>query len=185
VLTAIKRWLKDRHDRQELLSLRAMMVDIHALLFRENEVTGQLVRMKTGSRLRQLLENRLGVMGPDFLTGVDSDYELDHEGKLLDRLPPERLAELATELGRLAERILLERGNPETGDDSGESTKTVAAAIALSLLSGWLKSKAVVHTSINRAVIKEAQELEDLYFRDIQRLLRLFRGEKAIKEGDA
>lgn len=37
---------------------------------------------------------------------------------------------------------------------------------------------------MNRKVVKEAQEHEDLYYTDIKRLLRLFRGEDAIQEGD-
>jgi hypothetical protein len=35
---------------------------------------------------------------------------------------------------------------------------------------------------MNRKVVKEAQDHENLYYTDIKRLLRLFRGEKAIKE---
>ena len=80
---------------------------------------------------------------------------------------------------------MLERGNPEEWDeDSGEPTVNVAHLIALRLLSGWLKAKSIVHTSTNRAVVKEAQDHQDLYFTDIKRLLRIFRGEKAIQEGD-
>ena len=163
--------------------MRATMVGIQRLLFPENEVTGQLVRMKTGLHLEQHLENRLGIMGPDFLEPVTTDYDLEREGKLLDRLPPQQLDQLATELGRLAGRTLLERGDPETWED-GEDTKNVAHLIALRLLSGWLKSKSIVHTNMNRAVVKEAQDDEDLHFTDIKRLLRIFRGEKAIQEAD-
>ena len=80
---------------------------------------------------------------------------------------------------------MVERGNPEErGEDSGEPTVNVAHLIALRLLSGWLKTKSIVHTSTNRAVVKEAQDHQDLYFTDIKRLLRIFRGEKAIQEGD-
>jgi hypothetical protein len=93
---------------------------------------------------------------------VASDYDLEREGKLLDRVRPERLAQLATELGRLAGRTLLERGDPETWEHS-EDTKNVAYVIALRLLSAWLECKAIVHTSINRKVVKEAQDLEDLH----------------------
>ena len=82
ILTAIKRWLRDRRDRQELL--RVMMVDLQKLIFPQNEVTGALVRMKTGLHLTQRLENRLGIMGPDFMETVSSDYDLEREGKLLD-----------------------------------------------------------------------------------------------------
>jgi len=184
MLKATKGFLKDRRDRQELLNLRAMMVQIQSLLFPENPMTGQLVRMKTGLRLEQLLENRLGIMGPDFLEPVTTDYDLEREGKLLDRLPPQQLDQRATELGRLAQRVLPEQGYPEEWEDSGESTKNGATIIALRLLSGWLKAKSIVHTSMNRAVVKEAQDHEGLFYTDIKRLLRLFRGENAIQEAD-
>jgi hypothetical protein len=182
MLSAIKSLLRDRRDRQELLNLRAMMVGIQRLIFPEDAMTGALVRMKTGWRLRQLLENRLGIMGPDFLEPVTTDDELEREGKILDRLPPQQLDQLAAELARLAERTLLERGDPEEWEDSGELTKNVATLIALRLLSGWLKSKSVVHTSMNRKVVTEAQDHEDLYYTDIKRLLRIFRGEDAIQQ---
>jgi hypothetical protein len=181
MLTAIKGLLQDRRDRQEMLSMRATMVGIQQLLFPENEKTGAIVRMKTGLHLEQHLETRLGIMGPDFLEPVTSDYHLEREGNLLDKLPPPQLDQLSAELARLAQRIPLERGDPETWED-GEDTKNVAALIALRLLSGWLRCKSIVHTSMNRKVVKEAQDHEDLYYTDIKRLLRLFRGEKAIKE---
>ena len=185
MLTAIKGLLRDRRDRREMLNMRTMLVELQKLLFPENEMTGALVRNKTGLHLTQHLESRLGIMGPDFITTVSTDLELGQEGELLDRLPPERLDQLAAELGRLAGRTLLERGNPEEWDeDSGEPTANVAHLIALRLLSGWLKAKSIVHTSTNRAVVKEAQDHQDLYFTDIKRLLRIFRGEKAIQEGD-
>lgn len=185
MLATIKRLLRDRRDREAMLNMRATMVGIHQLLFPENEMTGALVRMKTGLALEQRLENRLGVRGPDFLEPVTTDYDLEREGKLLDRLAPERLDQLAADLGRLAGRTLLERGSPEEWDeDSGEPTANVAHLLALRLLSAWLKCKSIVHTSTNRAVIKEAQALEDLHFGHIRSLLRLFRGEKAIQEGD-
>jgi hypothetical protein len=50
MLTAIKGLFSDRRDRQELLNLRAIMVNIHKLLFPEHAITGQLVRAKTGWR---------------------------------------------------------------------------------------------------------------------------------------
>ena len=159
MLTAIKGLLRDRRDRREMLNMRTMLVELQKLLFPENEMTGALVRNKTGLHLTQHLESRLGIMGPDFITTVSTDLELGQEGELLDRLPPERLDQLAAELGRLAGRTLLERGNPEEWDeDSGEPTVNVAHLIALRLLSGWLKTKSIVHTSTNRAVVKEAQD---------------------------
>jgi len=163
--------------------MRAMMVSIHAVLFPENEMTGALARMKTGLHLTQHLERRLGIMGPDFLGSVYTDYELEHEGKILDRLHPELLAQLASELGRKAGRTILERGNPETWED-GEDTANVAHLLALRFLSGWLRCKSIVHMSMNRKVIQEARELEDLHYSHIRSLLRIFRGEEAIKEGE-
>ena len=165
MLTTIKSWMSNRRDREAMLNLRATMVSIHQHLFCENEITGQLVRLKTGLALEQRLENRLGVRGPDFFEPVTTDYELEHEAKLLDKLPPERLAQLSSELGRLAGRTLLERGTPEEwDDDSGEPTANIAHLIALRLLSGWLTSKSIVHSSMNRTVVKEAQALDDLHF---------------------
>ena len=126
-------------------------------------------------------------MGPDFLEPVNTDYDLEREGKLLDRLPPQQLELLALELGRLAGRTLLERGGPEEWDeDSGEPTANVAYLLALRFLSGWLKCKSIVHTSMNRKVVKEAQDLEDLHYGHIRSLLRIFRGEPAdfMKEGE-
>jgi hypothetical protein len=38
---------------------------------------------------------------------------------------------------------------------------------------------------MNRRIVIEAQDHEDIYYTHIKRLLRLFRGEKAIKEGEA
>jgi hypothetical protein len=185
MLNAINSWLRDRRDRQEMLNLRAIMVGIQTLLFPENPITGELVRMKTGLRLTQLIENRLGIMGPDFINPISiTDYNLEREGKILDKLPPQQLDQLSAELARLAQRIPLERGDPETWED-GEDTKNVAALIALRLLSGWLKCKSIVHTSMNRRIVIEAQDHEDIYYTHIKRLLRLFRGEKAIKEGEA
>ena len=183
MLSAIKGLLTDRRDRQEMLNLRATMASIHTAIFPENEITGAIVRMKTGLRLEQQLETRLGTMGPDFLNPVTTDYDLEREGEIFDRLPPERLAQLATGLERLVQRVPLERGAPETWED-GEDTKNVATIIALRLLSGWLKCKSIVHTSMNRKVIKEAQDLENLHYSHIRSLLRLFRGEKAIQEGE-
>jgi hypothetical protein len=183
MLTAIKSWLRDRHHRQELLGLRATMAGIQKLLFPQNPTTGALVRMKTGLRLEQLLENRLGLMGLEFFEPVTTDYDLEREGKLLDKLPPERLDQLATELGRLAQRIPLERGDPDEWKD-GEDTANVATIIALRLLSAWLKCKSIGHTSMTRKVIKEAQDLEDLHYSHIKSLLRIFRGEEAIKAGE-
>jgi hypothetical protein len=37
---------------------------------------------------------------------------------------------------------------------------------------------------MNREVIKEARDLEDLHYSHIRSLLRIFRGEEAIKEGE-
>ncbi len=182
MLTIIKRLLGERRDRQEMLNLRAAMGDmmrgIHTLLFLKDEEMGVLVRAKAGWRLRQLLENRFGVRGPDFLTSVHTDYELEQEGKLLDKLRPEGLAQLVTELGRLAERVPLERGDPEEWEDSGEATKNLAEVVALRLLSGWLNCKLVVHTSMNRKVVKEAQDWERIHYNYIQSQLRLLRGEE-------
>jgi hypothetical protein len=98
-----------------MLNLRAIMVGIQTLLFPENPITGELVRMKTGLRLTQLIENRLGIMGPDFINPISiTDYNLEREGKILDKLPPQQLDQLSAELARLAQRIPLERGDPET-----------------------------------------------------------------------
>ena len=181
MLTTIQGWLRDRRNRQEFLGLRVTMGGIHTLLFPENPVTGQLVRMKTGLRLEQHLERRLGTMGPDFFEPVTRDHDLERLREMLDGLPPQHLDQMSTEYGRLAERVMLEQGDPEEWDeDSGESTKHAATVIAFRLLSGWLKSKSVVHTSLNRRVIKEAQALEDLHFGHIQSLLRIKRGEKAM-----
>src|SRR6476620_3097322 len=154
MLTAIKGLLRNRRDRQELLNLRVMMVQIQSLLFPKDEMTGALVRIKTGLHLTQRLENRLGIMGPDFLDPVNTDYDLEREAKLLDRLHPEQLAQLATELGRQAGRTILERGDPDTWE-GGAETANAAHLFALRLLSGWLKCKSIVHASMNRKVVKE------------------------------
>jgi Superinfection immunity protein len=175
--------LRNRRDRRVMLNMRAMMMSLQKILFPENPVTGQLVGIKTGLHLERRLENRFGIMGPDFLNPVASDYELELEGKLLDKLPPQQLTQVATELERLAKRVCLERGDPDEWE-GGAETPNAAEILALRLLEGWLISKSIVHTSMNRKVIKEAQENEDLYYSHIKWTLRLFRGEDPIKEGE-
>ena len=86
--------------------MQVMMVDLQKLIFPANEVTGALVRMKTG--LTTALIKPPWIMGPDFMETVSSDYDLERE-KLLDRLPPHRLNQLAAEADRLAKRVLLEK----------------------------------------------------------------------------
>jgi hypothetical protein len=81
-----------------MLNMRAMLVQIDGLLFPKDEMTGVLVRMKTGLHLEEHLNRRLGIMGPDFFKMVSTDFELEQEAEIIDRLPPERLAQLATEL---------------------------------------------------------------------------------------
>lgn len=184
MLTAVKNFFNSRRDRRAMLNMRAVMSSIHVVLFPESELVGTLVRVKTGLALEQRLENRLGIMGPDFFKPVTTDYELEREAKVLDNLPPVQLAQLSDDLGRVAERTLLERGSPEEWSE-GEDTKNAAYLIALRLLSGWLKCKVIMYTSMNRKVIKEARDLESLHLSHIRRLLRLKRGEKAIQEGDA
>jgi hypothetical protein len=66
----IARLLKNRRDRQELLNMRATMMRIHALIFPEDPKTRAIVRMKIGLRLTQQLDNRLGIMGPEFLDPI-------------------------------------------------------------------------------------------------------------------
>jgi hypothetical protein len=180
MLAVIKSKLKDRRDRQELIKMRAMMTGIHRVLFPEDESTGTLVRMKTGLHLQQLLESRFGIMGADFLDPVFTDDDLGRERRLLDRLHPERLAELATRLDRSAERTSLDEGDPETLNDGPEaSTKDAAETVALRLLSGWVRSKGIIRTSTDKKIIEEARDREDLFFGHIQGLLRSFRGEEA------
>jgi hypothetical protein len=180
MLSVIKSKLKDRRDRQELSHLRVTMADIQKILSAEDESTGALVRMKVGLHLQQRLESRFGIMGADFLDPVFTDDDLERERKLLDRLHPERLGELAAQLGRSAERTLLDGGDPETRNDGpGESAKNAAAIVALRLLSGWVRSKCILQTSTDPRVIEEAREREDLFFSHIQGLLRSFRGEEA------
>ena len=183
ILNPITNYLSDRRHRRDFLALRSTLADIHTLLFPESETTGALVRMKTGIRLSQYLENRLGLQGPDFGNPVTSDSDLEREANLLDKLAPEQLAKLSIEFGRRAERVLLERGDPQSWED-GEDTKNVASLIALRLLSGWLKCKFIAHTSTNRAIILDAREHEELHYSHLQRLLRLFRGEAAISENE-
>src|SRR5688572_19274817 len=132
MLQSITSLFRNRRDRHEMENMRATQMGIQTLLFPEDQVTGQLVRMKTGLALVQRLENRLGIFGPDFREAVTTDYDLQREGKLLDQLHPAQLDQLSSELGRLAGRTLLERGNPEEwNDDSGEPTANVAYLIAL------------------------------------------------------
>jgi hypothetical protein len=38
---------------------------------------------------------------------------------------------------------------------------------------------------MTRQVVKEAQELEDLYYSHMRSLLRIFRGEEPVREGEA
>jgi len=64
------------------------------------------------------------------------------------------------ELGRLAKRVCLERGDPNEWE-GGAETANAAEILALRLLEGWIKCKAIVHSSVNRQVVKEAQEAED------------------------
>jgi hypothetical protein len=80
--------LKNRSDNRAMLDMRATMMSIHKLLFPEDQKTGALVRMKTGLHLEQRLETRLGTMGPEFLNPISSDYDLEREETILDRLPP-------------------------------------------------------------------------------------------------
>lgn len=183
MLGIIKNALQNRRDRREMIHMRYMVGNMHNVLFAQDAATGALVRMKTGLRLTQLLETHLGLMGPDYLNPVNSDYDLEREGEALDKLHPAQLNHVAAELGRLAERTVIEKGNPDTWED-GEDTANAANIVALRLVMGWLRCKAIVHTSLNRRVIQEAREHENLFYTDIKRLLRLFRGEKAIKEGE-
>jgi hypothetical protein len=53
--------LTNRRDRQAMLTMRATMVNIQALLFPENQKTGAIVRMKTGLHLTQHLESCSGL----------------------------------------------------------------------------------------------------------------------------
>ena len=114
-----------------MLNMRAMFLALHPLLFPQDPTTGALVRIKTGGQLEEHLQRRFGIMGPDFFKMVSTDFELEQEGKIIDQLPPERLAQLATKLGRSVERVFLERGELETWiQDLGESTLNVATVIA-------------------------------------------------------
>jgi hypothetical protein len=103
----------DRIYGQAMLDMRGTMANMQQVLFPQNAITGQLVRMKTGLHLTERLENRLGIMGPDFLDQVNTDYDLERVGKLLDKLHPEGLAQIASELDRLTKRVCLERGDPD------------------------------------------------------------------------
>jgi hypothetical protein len=184
MLNAIKGYMKDRQDRQNMLGMRTAMASIHIVLFPQDPTTGVLARMKTGLQLRRLLENRLGLMGPDFEEPIDSDWDLEREAKILDALSPEQHLQLAAHFHHLAERTFLEKGDPSEWEDSGVATKNVAYVVAHRLLSGWFLSKSIVHSSRNREVIKEAQALENLHYDHIRSLLRINRGEPAIKEGE-
>jgi len=176
MLTAITGLLNNRRDRQAMLDLRCRMDGIHALIFPKDEMTGALARMKTGLHLTKRLETRFGIMGPDFLDTVYTDDDLERHGEIIDKWHPDFLVQLSAELARQAGRTILERGDPDTWAD-GEDTANVAHLLALRFLSGWLKCKSIVHSSMNTTVIREARELEDLHYCHIQSLLRIFRGE--------
>ena len=136
--------------------------------------------MKTGLHLQQLLESRFGIMGADFLDPVFTDDDLGRERRLLDKLHPERLAELAARLGRSAEGTSLDEGDPDTLKDGPEApTQDAAGIVALRLLSAWIRTKGIIRTSTDKKIIEQAREREDLFFSHIQGLLRSFRGEDA------
>jgi hypothetical protein len=183
MLQIIKGYMRDRQDRQRLLGLREMMMGIHELIFPENPEIGFLVRMKTGLRFEQLFEKRFGLMGPDFLEPVASDWDLEREAKILDELAPEHQVRLAIHFDRLAKRTMIERGDPDEWEDSGVATKNVSYVVVYRLLSGWFLSKSIVHSSASREIVKEAQALEDLHYGHIRSMMGIKRGEDAVKEG--
>lgn len=117
---------------------------------------------KTGFRVRQQLENRFGA---EFVTSIDSDEDIKREGTALDLLPPERLFQLAAELSHRADRAAIEQDE-------------LFPVIALRLLSGWIKSKAILHTSASRKIIDAAREHEQLFFFHLGNLLKLAKGQK-------
>jgi len=54
MLSVLKGMLRDRRHTQEFLTLRTTLMGIYQLIFAENEMTGAIVRMKTGLRLTEL-----------------------------------------------------------------------------------------------------------------------------------
>ena len=104
------------------------------LFFPENPETGELVRMYTGVSLGEHLENRLGILGPDFRVSLATEDALEQEGKIFDKLPPERLAQVTTELDPLAKRLFLERGDPDEWKDA--EIENAAELFALRLIAG-------------------------------------------------
>ena len=150
-----------RRDWWQMRKLRASMRGMQTLLFPENEMNGFVLRGKTGIHLKQQLRTRIDGSGLSAPLATDSDLERERE--LFDELPPQQLAQRATKLRRLADRIRLEKGDPEN----------VANLLTLRLLSGWLQCKFIVHTSKNEEIIKEAQELEQLHYSRIRSLLRI------------
>lgn len=159
VLKRTKRLL--RRDWWQMRKLRASMRGMQTLLFPENEMNGFVLRGKTGIHLKQQLQTRIDGSGLSAPLATDSDLERERE--LFDELPPQQLAQRATKLRRLADRIRLEKGDPAN----------VANLLTLLLLSGWLQCKFIVHTSKNEEIIKEAQELEQLHYSRIRSLLRI------------
>ncbi|MGH9552496.1 MAG: superinfection immunity protein, partial [Terriglobales bacterium] len=105
--------LMNRSNKRVMLEARNTMVQIQKLLFPQDPETGELVRMQTGVLLLERLNNRLGIMGPDFFRMVYSDNDLEREGEIFDKLPPPQLFLLASELERLAKRVPVERGEPK------------------------------------------------------------------------
>jgi len=160
--------------RAEMRHMRSTLGKIQNFFPKDSEVSA-LVRMSTAASLGGHLQNRLGIMGPDFRVSLTTEEALEQEGKIFDKLPPEQLAQIVAELDRLGKRLFLERGKPDEWKGSDEIENT-GDLFALHLLEGWLKSKAIVHASMNRTIIKEAQTLENLHYVHIQKLLGVFRG---------
>jgi hypothetical protein len=135
-------WRSDRSYRAELRDIRATLGKIENFFPKDPE-TRAYIRAWTGTSLGVHLENRLGIMGPDFRVSLASD-PLEEEGKIFDRLPPERLGQITSELDRLVKRLFLERGNPDEWKVSDQIENT-GDLFALRLLEGWLKCKGIVH----------------------------------------
>jgi hypothetical protein len=173
--------IRDRRYEKELTGMRATMAQLHKIIFPENPVAGQLVRMKIGLQLLQCFDNRFGLAGPEFSSPASADEVLEYEAALLDKLPLTQLLQLSAEFRRLAERVLLERGDP-TEWEGEEETKNAAEIVAFKLLAGWINCKFIGHTSRSRHVVVDAQAHEELHFDHIRRLLNLLRGRSSTGE---
>lgn len=154
---------KRRHEN-ELAELRIMLDAINKLFAAEElPEHNKLFMVKVGSQIRKALEHRFSWARE---TEIDDDQDLRTEEKRIDALSVTDLEDLVMKVTDAADKSGTNEELPET--------------VAMRLLSGWLKSKLIVKKSVDRAVVNDAREHEDLHLFHVRNLLRIVRGEKSL-----